>query len=102
MLVLLYLDTSVFGGVFDEEFADDSRRLINYIFDYKVRILMSRMVLVEIDSAPLQVKELVRSLPGEQIVFLEETEEADELSEEYITSGVIERKWKQDSMHVAT
>ncbi len=44
MLVLLYLDMSVFGGVFDEECADDSRRLINYIFDYKVRILMSEFV----------------------------------------------------------
>lgn len=99
--MVLYLDTSVFGGVFDEEFSEESSRLVNYIMQGKITIFISRMVLIEVDSAPEHVKKLVRSLPREQIVFLEENEETDELSEEYIASGVIERKWKQDSMHVA-
>jgi len=65
--LLLYLDTSVFGGVFDEEFSDDSSRLVDYVRKGKVRIFMSRMVLIEIESAPEHVKKLVHSLPREQI-----------------------------------
>jgi len=40
----LYLDTSVFGGCLDAEFAEDSRRVIDAVMSGKARLLFSEVV----------------------------------------------------------
>jgi len=52
----LYLDTSVFGGYFDEEFAVETRKLFNEIFGFKHNIILSEITLREIEGAPKKFK----------------------------------------------
>ena len=37
----IYLDTSVFGGCFDDEFSDESRMLFEQIKDGKFKLVIS-------------------------------------------------------------
>jgi hypothetical protein len=48
----VYADTSVFGGVFDEEFARDSRQFFDEVLVGKFSLAVSALVEEEIESAP--------------------------------------------------
>lgn len=54
-LLRLYLDTSVFGGVFDEEFQIDSKRIMDALHAKKFLLMMSDVVLDELEGAPENV-----------------------------------------------
>lgn len=97
----LYLDTSVFGGVFDVEFETDSKRLITAVHKKKAIVMMSDVVLEEIAVAPEKVQDVVRDLPREQQVFVETTEEAIKLRDEYLARKILTPKSTDDATHVA-
>ena len=44
----LYLDTSVIGGCFDAEFAEDSRRVIDAVMAGQARLLFSEIIEAEL------------------------------------------------------
>ncbi|CAK0775482.1 hypothetical protein CCP4SC76_6040006 [Gammaproteobacteria bacterium] len=48
----VYADTSVFGGVFDEEFARDSRQFFEEILSRRFDLVVSALVEEEIEAAP--------------------------------------------------
>jgi len=48
----VYADTSIFGGVFDEKFAQDSRQFFEDILAGKFTLVVSALVEEEIESAP--------------------------------------------------
>jgi len=98
----LYLDTSVFGGCFDAEFADDSRRVIDAVMSGKARLLFSDIVEAELLGAPDAVRLLFAELPGrarERIAFSPEVEA---LAREYVARGVVPEAWLEDCRHVAS
>ncbi len=97
----LYLDTSVFGGVFDEEFAVDSKRLIDAIHAKKFLVMMSDVVLDEIVGAPENVKDLLADLPESQLFRVEVTEEVKKLRDEYLARKILTPKSLDDATHVA-
>ena len=47
-----YIDTSVFGGYFDIEFEDTTKKLITEILENKITILYSEMTETELVKAP--------------------------------------------------
>lgn len=55
----LYLDTSVFGGYFDEEFAAETRKLFKEIFERKHQIYISEITRDELNTAPEQIQNLL-------------------------------------------
>ncbi len=54
----VYADTSVFGGVFDEEFFKDSQAFFEEARKGKFELVISALVEEEVRSAPEQVQEL--------------------------------------------
>ena len=98
---LLYLDTSVFGGVFDSEFQEDSRRVIAYINSGKATLIISDTTLVEINRAPERVQKLLLDIHGDNIIMAAYLSEAEALSKCYLADGVVAPKWKEDTLHVA-
>ena len=96
----IYLDTSVLGGYFDEEFKEETRKLWelgktgNYVF------YISRITLNELLFAPEWVRELSRkSFTDEHVLPL--TEEAEKLAEAYLAHGVVPSQYQEDAEHVA-
>ena len=89
----LYLDTSVFGGCFDAEFAEDSRRVIDAVMSGQARLLHSEIVEAELLNAPEPVRRLFAELPDsfrERIAFSPEVEA---LAREYVAGGVVPEAW---------
>ena len=100
-LVRAYLDTSVYGGCYDEEFAPASRRVFRYVSEGRVLVLASAMVDDELIGAPESVKALRAGLTTAQVVECPETTEVTDLTEHYLRAGVLARKWWGDCTHVA-
>jgi rRNA-processing protein FCF1 len=55
----VYVDTSVFGGCYDAEFAAESVRFFDLVRAGKVKILLSEVVVRELAKAPARVHRLL-------------------------------------------
>ena len=95
-----YVDASVFGGVFDEEFAEDSRAFFDQVEAGHFAVLTSGLVADEIANAPGDVRDLFdRLLPRAELVEVEESALA--LQGAYLRAGILTPKWADDALHVA-
>jgi hypothetical protein len=56
----IYIDTSVFGGHFDEEFKEHTIPLFDRIKACEFVVLYSTVTQDELKNAPVKVKELVK------------------------------------------
>jgi len=85
----LYIDTSVFGGFFDEEFSEFTRPLFERLQNGEFKLLFSAVTQDELSSAPGRVKKLVTNLKAENTEYLETNDEAVELATQYIAEKVV-------------
>lgn len=97
----IYIDTSVFGGHFDEEFRDHTIPLFDRIKAGEFVILYSTVTQEELEFAPNKVKDLVRSLRADLTEFIEANEEAVDLATEYISENVVGHSSYADCLHIA-
>ena len=97
----IYIDTSVFGGHFDEEFKEHTIPLFNRIKEREFIILYSTVTQDELEYAPEIVKDLVKSLSADITEFIEMTDEAVDLATEYITEKVVGKTSYADCLHIA-
>jgi len=97
----LYLDTSVFGGYFDEEFSEFTRPLLERLQNGEFRLLFSTVTQDERSSAPERVANLVKSLKAENTEFMETIDEAVELATRYIAEKVVGQTSFADCLHIA-
>ena len=96
-----YLDTSVWGGYFDDEFKEWTVPFINQIKEGLCLGVLSNITLGELEEAPLKVRNLVKSIPEEFLEFVNITEEQEILAEKYISKGALTRKYVSDAQHIA-
>ena len=97
----IYIDTSVIGGCEDEEFYIWSLQLFEEFSQGLRTAVISDLTLMELEGAPEGVKKRLSSLPETNIenVFL--SEEAEILSQEYISNKVVTEKHIVDTQHIA-
>jgi predicted nucleic acid-binding protein len=96
----IYADTSVFGGAFDEEFDEPSRKLFASIETQRFRLMISPLVEEELHAAPAEVVQLYeRMLPLAEVLMV--TDEALALQQAYLDAGVLTAKSAMDALHVA-
>ena len=96
-----YIDTSVFGGIYDVEFEEFSKKLFQKILDEGIIILFSGLTENELRNAPEKVKEYIKNLTKENIEFLEITKESYELANKYIEEKVVGETSYDDCVHIA-
>jgi len=95
-----YTDTSVFGGVFDDEFMAASRDFFELAQRGRFELMVSDISRKEIASAPAQVRSLFdEMLPLLRIVAVDE--EVLRLRDAYVSAGIVSEKWADDAGHVA-
>lgn len=97
----IYVDTSVFGGYYDEEFAEFTIPLFKRLNDGEFILLFSSVTQDELENAPKNVRDLVTNIRTENTEYLETTDETVELATEYITEKVIEQTSFADCLHIA-
>jgi len=97
----LYIDTSVFGGFFDEEFAEFTFPLFKRFQNGEFKLLFSTITQEELSYAPEKVKDLVKSIRIESTEFIDTSEEAVDLASQYISEKVVGQTSFDDCLHIA-
>jgi predicted nucleic acid-binding protein len=100
-LLRVYVDTSVFGGAFDDEFRDHSLRFFDLAEKASLRILVSDVVIAELGGAPSSVRDILIRIPPSAIEVVGITPEVLALRDAYLQAGVLTRRWIDDATHVA-
>ena len=96
----IYADTSVFGGVFDEEFGAVSGMLFDAIRAGAFRLVTSEIVREEIAQAPQAVRDLFQEMVRDAAIA-PITADVLRLREAYLEAGILAPQWKEDALHVA-
>jgi len=96
----VYTDTSVFGGVFDDEFEEPSRAFFGQVRAGRFSLLVSDVSRREIVFAPARVRDFfdewlafMRLVPVDGHVLA--------LRDAYVAAGIVSAKWAEDAAHVA-
>ncbi|MCL2416970.1 MAG: PIN domain-containing protein [Bacteroidales bacterium] len=97
----IYLDTSVFGGFFDKEFEEYTKPLFERIANGEFVLIFSDAVQDELEAAPQQVRDLATRLKPYNSQFVEASEEAKSLANEYVSEKVVGQTSFTDCVHIA-
>ncbi len=97
----IYIDTSVVGGCFDARFDSESAALFEMARAGRVILVVSDVVLDELDMAPLEVQAMLADLPGEAYEVVESSFESEALRDCYIEARVVGKASRNDAHHVA-
>jgi predicted nucleic acid-binding protein len=98
--VRVYADTSVFGGVFDQEFSRATRAFFGDVRARRLILVTSALVEEELTKAPPEVREHFGRMLG-WMERAELTAEAIALRGAYLSAGIVTRKSATDALHVA-
>lgn len=96
----VYTDTSVFGGVFDDEFSEASKAFFHLVRLGRFTLLVSDVSSQEIEQAPAQVRKHFGDLYT-YMQLIAVNEEIFTLRNAYIAEGVVTEKSVGDATHVA-
>ncbi|MFN2262552.1 MAG: PIN domain-containing protein [Psychroflexus sp.] len=97
-----YLDTSVFGGVFDKEFDEFTLQLFERIKLGKIICVYSELVETELVKAPKKVRDFFADLPKVSLEKVEITDDILALATKYIDEKVVGETSFDDCIHIAT
>jgi hypothetical protein len=98
---LLYADTSVFGGCFDDGFAAESRAFFASVRRGKSVLVVSPTVLAELHRAPEQVRGILSDLPRDGVESVGIGSEVEHLREAYLNAGILAGEHRSDAEHIA-
>lgn len=90
------------GGCLDEEFSTHSVQLFDRFRAGLDILVLSDLTLAELGGAPPPVREVLQTIPRGTLEEVTFDEEAAELANEYLASGVIGAPHLEDARHIAT
>lgn len=97
----IYIDKSVVGGYFDEEFKEATIKLFERLIQDEVIFVVSDLLDLELINAPTHVRLLLHSYPADKFQRIELTEEAIKLADTYINEKVVGKTSLEDCRHIA-
>jgi predicted nucleic acid-binding protein len=97
----IYIDTSVVGGFFDEEFKETTSKLFDRLEKEEVIFVVSDLLDLELLNAPKHVRELLLKYPINNFQRIELSEEALNLADSYIRENVVGKTSLEDCRHIA-
>ena len=97
----IYIDTSVFGGCYDEEFQEWSLGLFELIRDGKYKAVISDISEAELQFAPDHVRQLRKELGAKHLDVIKLSTEAQALAAAYIKERIVTKKSQADTEHIA-
>ena len=97
----IYIDTSVIGGYFDEEFKEATISLFERLENNEIVFVVSDLLDLELLNAPANVRELLNNYSADKFERVELTEEAIKLGNTYISEKVVGKTSLEDCRHIA-
>ena len=97
----VYIDTSVIGGCFDEEFEEWSNKLFEEFISGKKIAVISDLTMTELENAPENVKNKIDEIPDNSILKIDINKEVRSLTSNYIKFQAVSSKFIDDATHIA-
>ena len=97
----IYIDTSVVGGYFDDEFKEATTKLFDRLDKNEIVFVVSDLLDLELLNAPQQVRQLLHNYSSDKFQRVELTEEAIKLADTYISEKVVGKTSLEDCRHIA-
>lgn len=101
MIKRVYVDTSVVGGQFDEEFDWQTKPFWDAVKNGEIIVIASDLLARELVKAPVYVRTFLTQLPKTQVEAVISTVESAELAQHYIADKVVGRTSLDDCQHIA-
>ena len=101
MIPRVYIDTSIIGGYFDEEFEFYTKLFFEKVEQGKFKIIISDILITELQGAPDEVLTFYDSVSPTQVEYVEQTKDSIRLGEEYLNEGVVGKASRTDCRHIA-
>lgn len=98
--IRVYADTSVFGGIYNDDFQDESKEFFEEVKRSRFALITSAVVRAEIEPAPEKVKIFFNDMI-EIAEIVDVSKEALQLRDAYLKAGIITPKYSDDALHVA-
>jgi predicted nucleic acid-binding protein len=92
----IYIDTSVVGGYFDEEFKEATTMLFDRLDKNEIIFVVSDLLDLELLNAPQHVRQLLHNYSTDKFQRIELTEEAIKLADTYIKEKVVGKTSLED------
>ena len=102
MVRQVYIDTSVVGGYFDEEFEFWTKIFFQAVEKGEFKIVISELLTRELKFAPANINSFLDGLSEEHKLYIELDQEAEELARSYVNNGIVGIKSLADCRHIAT
>ena len=97
----IYLDSSIFGGLYDEEFKEFTEPLFERIKNSEFEIIHSNITEQELENAPEKIRNTTKLLPKKSTEFVKSDIETANLAKKYIEEGVVGATSYADCLHIA-
>ncbi len=97
----IYIDTSVVGGYFDDEFSEATIELFKRLENKEIVFVISDLLDLELTGAPQNVRELLHNYSSDKFERIQLSEEAIQLADKYITENVVGKTSLEDCRHIA-
>jgi len=97
----IYIDTSIVGGFFDEEFEKETKLLFQRLENKEVVFVVSELLREELKDAPEWVRNLLDNYDENSLEKVLLTDEARELADKYIAENVVGKTSLDDCRHIA-
>jgi predicted nucleic acid-binding protein len=97
----IYIDSSVIGGYFDNEFEVATRKLFERIENKDFIVYFSEVNETELEFAPEHIKNVKKIIPIECLRHIEIDDEVETLTQTYITEKALGKSSENDAYHIA-
>ena len=95
----IYLENSVIGGYFDDEFKEPTRKLFDKFKKEAYKPIISSHVIAELENgAPEHIKENLKTITYEEYAV---NDEMLKLAEKYMEQKIVTENYYGDALHIA-
>jgi hypothetical protein len=96
----IYIDTSIVGG-FDKEFETETKALFERMANKEIVFVVSSILRQGLSGAPPHVRDLLNEYEADCLEYVQLTQEAIELADDYIAAKVVGKTSVEDCRHIA-
>jgi predicted nucleic acid-binding protein len=97
----IYLDTSVIGGYYDDEFEVETKKIFSKIKAGTLQIVYSELTVKEIYRGPKRVIDLFKQIDSQNIEVVLINKEIIKLADTYISENVVGFSSRDYCIHIA-
>ncbi len=102
MVKKVYIDTSVVGGYFDYEFEFWTKLFFESVRKNEFQLVISELLIEELKYAPREIRAFLDDFPEHHKIYIELTNEVEDLAKLYINNGIVGVKSLVDCRHIAS